>query len=215
MIYFIQDSSVGHIKIGFTEGTAENRMKALQTGSPVGLEILCTSEGGREEEKALHLRFQSAWVHGEWFKPTSDIIRHIGECLAIKYLKSTELILRRRTAAHDMPDYEVVCQMCKSNKLEHVKTEITPTSEVRIVMYCRNGCGNSNFALLISPGRGTVRCQVGWPEGLRKTTALQFCRRCEGELNEHEQKHGDGLCFECCSHLAIRDAADRDDMEEV
>jgi hypothetical protein len=214
MIYFIQDSSVGHIKIGFTEGTAENRMKALQTGSPVGLEILCTSEGGREEEKALHLRFQSSWVHGEWFKPTSDIIRHIGECLAIKHLKSTELIMRRRTAGDELPDYEVVCQTCKSNKLEHVKTEITPTHEIRVVLFCRNGCGNSNFALMIQPHRGTVRCQVGWPDGLRKTVALKFCRLCESELNDVEEKHGQGLCFDCNSRLACRDAADAD-TEEV
>lgn len=40
MIYFLE-ADVVHIKIGFTGGNApDERMKALQTGSPVGLVLL-------------------------------------------------------------------------------------------------------------------------------------------------------------------------------
>lgn len=77
MIYFIQDTSVLNIKIGFTGGNPEDRRAALQTGSPIGLVLLGTTPGGKEKEAELHQRFASARVHGEWFKPVPELLQFI------------------------------------------------------------------------------------------------------------------------------------------
>lgn len=78
MLYFIQDQTANLIKIGYTSGDdAEVRLKALQTGSPIGLVILLTAPGARQEEAELHRRFSSARVHGEWFRPVPELMLHI------------------------------------------------------------------------------------------------------------------------------------------
>lgn len=74
MIYFIQDTSVLNIKIGFTAGDAEKRLRELQTGSPCGLVVLATIPGEKALERTLHERFASARVHGEWFRPVPELI---------------------------------------------------------------------------------------------------------------------------------------------
>lgn len=75
MIYFFQAEGVGHIKIGFTDGTdASFRLADLQTGSPVPLRLLGTMPGTADDEKNLHRRFAAHRVHGEWFLPVPDLL---------------------------------------------------------------------------------------------------------------------------------------------
>ena len=74
MIYFIQDSSTLLIKIGFTDGAASDRLKALQTGCPSGLVLLCAIEGDKAAESRLHAKLASARDRGEWFRPTPDLL---------------------------------------------------------------------------------------------------------------------------------------------
>lgn len=83
MIYFIQDQTANLIKVGFTGGdSADDRMKALQTGSPVGLVLLLTLPGERSVETQLHQRFAAARVHGEWFRPVPDLVQFMLEAKA-------------------------------------------------------------------------------------------------------------------------------------
>jgi hypothetical protein len=77
MIYFFQDEETCHIKIGFTDGEPEERLKRVQSNSPSKLIILLTLKGGREGEQELHAKFAAARLHNEWFKPASAIIRFI------------------------------------------------------------------------------------------------------------------------------------------
>lgn len=79
MIYFIQDSTRNYIKIGFTDGSPENRRKALQTGNSSGLTLLLETEGTMQDEKSLHQRFASSREIGEWFRPTPDLLLFIIE----------------------------------------------------------------------------------------------------------------------------------------
>lgn len=79
VIYFAQAESVGHIKIGFTEGIDVNdRLQQLQPGCPVKMILLGTIPGGRETEADLHKRFAFAHVHGEWFRPVPELLAFIG-----------------------------------------------------------------------------------------------------------------------------------------
>lgn len=80
MIYFTQDSTTLHVKIGHTAGDeAETRRKALQTGNPSELVVLATMPGERADETALHQRFAAARVAGEWFRPVPALLLLIGE----------------------------------------------------------------------------------------------------------------------------------------
>ena len=96
MIYFIQDTSVLNIKIGFTGAAdAEDRLRQLQTGSPSGLILLATIPGEQKDEHALHERFKDARVHGEWFKPVPDLIRFMLDNRAYQACATTRLVCQQ------------------------------------------------------------------------------------------------------------------------
>jgi hypothetical protein len=72
--YFIQSPEGGPIKIGVSS-TPRRRLKQLQTGSPVPLEIVGLIDGNVEDE--LHRQFAQCRKHGEWFDPTPELISYI------------------------------------------------------------------------------------------------------------------------------------------
>lgn len=81
MIYFVQSAGTQMVKIGMVESddyrAVLERVKDLQVGSGQELILLKAIKGGREEEAALHLRWYSRRVHGEWFKMTEEDISEI------------------------------------------------------------------------------------------------------------------------------------------
>jgi excisionase family DNA binding protein len=78
LIYFIQAEEIGHIKIGFTgdEDSAE-RLRALQTGSPVRLQLLGEIPGDELDERTIHQKFAAARVNGEWFRAIPQLRQFI------------------------------------------------------------------------------------------------------------------------------------------
>lgn len=73
-VYFIRPvGAVGPIKIGVTERIAE-RVRALQRGSPVPIEVAAHCAGDIEVERALHRYFAHAHRNGEWFEPVADLV---------------------------------------------------------------------------------------------------------------------------------------------
>jgi hypothetical protein len=76
-VYFIRSQKTHAIKIGFTAGKVEDRLKSLQTAHPCELEVLGTLSGSREHEKSLHTRFASLVLKGEWFEPHPDLLSFI------------------------------------------------------------------------------------------------------------------------------------------
>lgn len=76
-VYFIRSQKTHAIKIGFTAGMVEDRLKSLQTAHPCQLEVLGTLSGGRDYEKSLHRRFKSLALKGEWFEPHPDLLSFI------------------------------------------------------------------------------------------------------------------------------------------
>ena len=78
MIYFMQSDN-GQIKIGYTDGTPEERLKSLQTGCPFLIRILGTIEGDLGTEKSLHDKFAEDRLAGEWFKPSLKLMRFISD----------------------------------------------------------------------------------------------------------------------------------------
>lgn len=75
-VYFIGGTDTGDIKIGFSANPSDRR-KALQTSSPVRLEILATLPGKIAVEGAYHKRFADHRLTGEWFERCPAILAEI------------------------------------------------------------------------------------------------------------------------------------------
>src|SRR5262245_22713408 len=70
LIYFVQSTIGGPIKIGFSASLAV-RLDTFQLGCPFRLEVLCTMPGTLADEATLHRRFRTATIRGEWFDPAA------------------------------------------------------------------------------------------------------------------------------------------------
>ena len=78
-IYFIQAKQVGLIKIGYVK-TLSNlaaRLITLQTMSPDQLIFLGCIENGND--RWLHCKFGRSHSHGEWFRPSQELLDFIEE----------------------------------------------------------------------------------------------------------------------------------------
>ncbi|UCF21189.1 MAG: GIY-YIG nuclease family protein [Gemmatimonadota bacterium] len=80
LVYFIQDSLGGEIRIGVArEGRLEKRLQTLQLGNPNDLKLLGLIKARNADTLAreLHSTFSDAHVRGEWFKPEADLLSYI------------------------------------------------------------------------------------------------------------------------------------------
>ena len=75
-IYFIQSGENGPIKIGITRDV-EARLKALQTAHPETLKLLGVRGGDTQDEASWHRRFHRQRLRGEWFRPSTRLLRAI------------------------------------------------------------------------------------------------------------------------------------------
>lgn len=88
-VYFIAPEAALHreeydslVKIGFTRGNPHDRLRNLQTGSPLRLVLWAYIDGTPELEKAFHDAFAELQSHGEWFFVLFklwDFLRYLGE----------------------------------------------------------------------------------------------------------------------------------------
>lgn len=69
-VYAIQAVSGGAVKIGWTAGGVERRLRELQCGNPCELFVVRTIEpASQADERALHQRLAEFRIRGEWFSP--------------------------------------------------------------------------------------------------------------------------------------------------
>ena len=64
-------SGGGLVKIG-TSQSVTNRLRAIQSCSPVPLTLLASGHGGTTEERALHRYYATQRQHGEWFSLSNE-----------------------------------------------------------------------------------------------------------------------------------------------
>lgn len=73
-VYFVQAQGLEPVKIGYANaGGVRDRLRALQTGSPVRLLLKSVIEGEQDLERELHRRFAKLRLHGEWFHPDHEM----------------------------------------------------------------------------------------------------------------------------------------------
>lgn len=80
-IYFIRAGDSGNIKIGYTSGSAQNRMRQLQTGNIFDLELLGTIPGEMRDEKSMHEVLSDYSLRGEWFRPDPEFIELVNKMI--------------------------------------------------------------------------------------------------------------------------------------
>lgn len=68
---------ITHVKIGYTKGDPEKRVKGLQTGCPFPIKLLGYVFGNIDREKELHDVMRDERVFGEWFEYTEFVQRVI------------------------------------------------------------------------------------------------------------------------------------------
>lgn len=76
VVYFIRSGSDGPIKIGFSS-SLKDRFADLSRMNGQPITLLGWIRGELEDERALHVRFSASRLHGEWFSPTSELLRLI------------------------------------------------------------------------------------------------------------------------------------------
>lgn len=76
-VYFIACTGTGRLKIGYTGGKVDKRLRALQTGSPAKLMLVAAKPGTRDDEAALHAHFAGNCAHGEWFEMTEELFEYV------------------------------------------------------------------------------------------------------------------------------------------
>lgn len=72
-VYFIATRDRSMVKIGFSR-SPQKRLRELAAASPVLLDLLATAPGRECDERALHERFLSLHVRGEWFNASPELM---------------------------------------------------------------------------------------------------------------------------------------------
>lgn len=74
-VYFVEAETSRLIKIGVARDMTE-RLRGLQTGSPDKLRVIALIRTADPErlEQVLHLEFRDTRQHGEWFKPSPELV---------------------------------------------------------------------------------------------------------------------------------------------
>jgi hypothetical protein len=83
LIYFMQCSAGGPVKIGFTDDV-QLRQQQLEASYGRPLALLATMEGGRAEEASIHRRFRQLRLgRTEQFRPGRELMEFIGRPLLV------------------------------------------------------------------------------------------------------------------------------------
>lgn len=75
-VYFVEDSSSGLVKVGFTINP-RSRFSTLQSEAGAPRQMLRLVPSQLSGESALHRRFRECRVRGEWFRPDRSMWRFI------------------------------------------------------------------------------------------------------------------------------------------
>jgi hypothetical protein len=85
-VYLLANLDDGHYKIGITSGEVSKRIKQLQTGNSIPIDIVSVFESDFHSkiERILHRKYKSKRLEGEWFVlGAEDVTNFLTECKKI------------------------------------------------------------------------------------------------------------------------------------
>lgn len=88
-VYLIGSPDSPLVKIGWSDNP-ERRLRDLQAGSPVLLQLLAVFEGGHLIEAELHRRFAGKRMHGEWFDLGPDPVGAVRPFVKVAQVAAAE-----------------------------------------------------------------------------------------------------------------------------
>lgn len=81
-VYFVAAIDTDHetkaVKIGYCGGKLSERLRNLQTGSPLLLDLYKTVPGTLDTEAGFHRQFADCRIRGEWFE-AQPVMAYIAE----------------------------------------------------------------------------------------------------------------------------------------
>lgn len=77
-VYVVSATATGLVKIGYTKHI-KNRIAVLRNSSPHAISLVHSFRGKRSDERALHARFSTLRVRGEWFRNEGELASWIAE----------------------------------------------------------------------------------------------------------------------------------------
>lgn len=76
-VYFVQAGLSGPIKIGIAVDL-RLRLSDLQCSNHEALYVVAIiRDAGRDDEQALHARFRTDWIRGEWFRRSDALVAFV------------------------------------------------------------------------------------------------------------------------------------------
>lgn len=86
-IYFVQAGESGPIKIGLAR-SPKDRIKQLQAANHEELRLIAVCDGNHRKERQFHEAFAADHIHGEWFKPSAELLALTDSLGLPKFLRS-------------------------------------------------------------------------------------------------------------------------------
>jgi hypothetical protein len=81
MIYYIACTATQRLKIGYTRGEPEVRLKQLQTGSAAELRLIACHDGTQDDERCIHSLLAAYRIRGEWFEASDEVLAFLSLCV--------------------------------------------------------------------------------------------------------------------------------------
>jgi hypothetical protein len=132
-----------YYKIGYSksEESLTNRVKSLQTGCPVKIEIIKTIEGSLDDEKQIHNCFNQCRKQGEWFEFNDFILDKV-----CNYMKKLENENNINFITIKEYDYRIKDHgKYKPNTIEYRHTENCYEIMKENAIYCPGQLGDECF----------------------------------------------------------------------
>ncbi len=125
-VYFVQSDATKLVKIGYTNNVAR-RLKHFQLGSGDSLRVLASSIGTAMEETAFHRVFAEDSEHGEWFRPSPDLLKTCGNINSghVYVTKGIRLSVGSATRAREL-DLELVSDADSAWEIIQRKLYVAP-----------------------------------------------------------------------------------------
>lgn len=112
VIYFISDGEK-LVKIGYTTGLPESRLKQLQTGNGKKLRLISAIYGDRATESVLHTAFADLRESGEWFRDEGVLHRFMSLLESYERGSTTFCPLIMMECEDDLLAMELFCRLAR------------------------------------------------------------------------------------------------------
>lgn len=191
MVYIIRRANSDDFKIGYTRGSAADRLSQLQVGSPDPLHVYATIiHGTPSTEKRIHEALQKYALRGEWFRLPPEVLENVlSRLVGIPDMKRNN----GRTIAGKVDGVGTYCAECD---------DLIPSG----TRYCSSACkerSEKRERKRSGAGKGGARAAAGKPCpvcGLPLTKRQKWCSEaCKAAANRGADLY---TCVECGSKMS-------------